>query len=875
MAIAVLTADPEFEQSVKATFGANAQIDLTLVTGALAGREDKLDFAGARVVVLDVDASQDAEVNALQRLMLRASNWPPVIVVTQKFDQDFARALMQMRVADFLVKPLPMVELVRACAKVARSDNGGATTEAQIYSLLPASGGVGVTTLAIQTAMLLLNSRGSRMKPSTCLVDLDFQHGNVSDYLDLEPRLNLGEIEPSPERLDRQLLEVMLSHHSSGLAVVAAPHRPAEMRSFDPEVVTRLLDLVSSHFEYVVFDMPRTWFSWTDSVLLGSNKIYIVSEATVPGLRHSKELIAAIKGRLGEGLKPQVLVNRFASKMFSSGLRHADLEQVLGEVLRRCDPERLCASARSDRPRRSTRRGQARQPHHAHPEEAHRAASRRQARPRRLAIARQACGGALGATTMTGRFSARRIPSPELAPSMAETVQPAAKPAFELASAIAEPAPAPPPQPSNPLHSDKLLDAKVRLHRRLIEEINLSAMEKLPQEEVHAEISKIVGQYVLAERLAINAKELEEFISEIMDEMTGLGPLEPLLKDPTISDILINGHECIYVERRGLLEPLPVRFKDEQHLLRIINKIVAAVGRRVDESHPLCDARLLDGSRVNVAVRPVGVDGPLMSIRKFSKKPFNLNKLVEVGALRPQMAEVLAAAVRARITTIISGGTGSGKTTMLNALSAFISEKERLITIEDAAELQLQQPHVGRMETRPPNTEGKGEIRQRELVKNALRMRPDRIILGECRGEEAFDMLQAMNTGHEGSMATVHANTPRDAISRLEQMIGMAGLPMTVASIRGQIANAIQLIVQLQRGADGKRKVTSIAEVTGMEGDIIQMQEIFKWTRTGTAADGTIEGNFQATGVRPRFLAHLLNQGVKIPGNYFDPTHPL
>ena len=318
-----------------------------------------------------------------------------------------------------------------------------------------------------------------------------------------------------------------------------------------------------------------------------------------------------------------------------------------------------------------------------------------------------------------------------------------------------------------------------------------------------------------------------------------------------------------------------VRFKDEQHLLRIINKIVSAVGRRVDESHPLCDARLLDGSRVNVAVRPIGVDGPLVSIRKFSKKPFNLNKLVEVGALRPPMAEVLAAAVKARVTTIISGGTGSGKTTMLNALSAFISEKERLITIEDAAELQLQQPHVGRMETRPPNIEGKGEIRQRELVKNALRMRPDRIILGECRGEEAFDMLQAMNTGHEGSMATIHANTPRDAISRLEQMIGMAGLPMTVASIRGQIASAIQLIVQLQRQSDGKRKVTSIAEVTGLEGDIIQMQEIFKYVRTGTAPDGTVQGHYQATGVRPRFLAHLANQGIKIPGSYFDPSQPL
>ena len=279
-----------------------------------------------------------------------------------------------------------------------------------------------------------------------------------------------------------------------------------------------------------------------------------------------------------------------------------------------------------------------------------------------------------------------------------------------------------------------------------------------------------------------------------------------------------------------------MRFKDEAHLLRIINKIVSAVGRRVDESHPMCDARLLDGSRVNVAVRPVAIDGPLMSIRKFSKKPFNLNKLVDVGALRPQMAEVLAAAVKARVTLIISGGTGSGKTTMLNALSAFISEKERLLTIEDAAELQLQQPHVGRMETRPPNIEGKGEIRQRDLVKNALRMRPDRVILGECRGEEAFDMLQAMNTGHEGSMATVHANTPRDAISRLEQMIGMAGMPMTVASIRGQIAAAIRVIVQLSRLSDGKRKVMSIAEITGLESDIIQMQEIYKYVRTGNRA---------------------------------------
>jgi pilus assembly protein CpaF len=504
---------------------------------------------------------------------------------------------------------------------------------------------------------------------------------------------------------------------------------------------------------------------------------------------------------------------------------------------------------------------------------------------------------------MAGRFSTRRAAPefPPVAPALPvdglpfapAAVAPPPPPADAVTWTVfpqdePEPDPivplmlAPPPvapqasAPSaNPLLTDKLLDAKVRLHRKLIEEINLSALEKLPEDEIRKHVQQLVSQYILVERLALNTQELADFVNEILDEMTGLGPIEPLLKDGSVSDILINGHECVYVERGGILEPTAVRFKDESHLLRIVNKIVSAVGRRVDESHPLCDARLLDGSRVNVAVRPVAVDGPLVSIRKFSKRPFNINKLVEIGALKGPMAELLAAAVKARVTTIISGGTGSGKTTMLNALSAFISDKERLVTIEDAAELQLQQPHVGRMETRPPNIEGKGEIRQRDLVKNALRMRPDRVILGECRGEEAFDMLQAMNTGHEGSMATVHANTPRDAISRLEQMIGMAGLPMTVASIRGQIAAAIRVIVQLSRLSDGKRRVMSIAEITGMEGDIIQMQEIYKFVRTATLEDGTVQGHFQATGIRPRFLIDLTAKGIKIPSSYFDPSQPL
>lgn len=421
----------------------------------------------------------------------------------------------------------------------------------------------------------------------------------------------------------------------------------------------------------------------------------------------------------------------------------------------------------------------------------------------------------------------------------------------------------------------KLLDAKVRLHHKLLEDMNLSAMDSLPVDEIRPQIHDIVSSYVIEERLALTARDLARFVDEIIDEMLGLGPLEPLLKDPSISDILINGHECVFIERGGQLEPAPMHFRDEAHLLRIVNRIVSAVGRRVDESQPLCDARLLDGSRVNVAVRPIAVDGPLVSIRKFSKKPMGLDKLVEVGALRPAMAEVLAAAVAARITTIVSGGTGSGKTTMLNALSSFISDKERLITIEDAAELQLQQSHVARMETRPPNMEGRGEIKQRDLVKNALRMRPERIILGECRGEEAFDMLQAMNTGHEGSMATIHANSPREAISRLEQMIGMAGLPMSQMSIRSQISAAICLVVQLQRLSDGSRRVTSIAEITGMEGDIVQMQEIFRFVRTSTEPNGKIIGHYEATGMRPRFLQELVAHGVKLSGDYFDPSKTL
>lgn len=419
------------------------------------------------------------------------------------------------------------------------------------------------------------------------------------------------------------------------------------------------------------------------------------------------------------------------------------------------------------------------------------------------------------------------------------------------------------------------VNERVTLHRFLLDKINLSILDTMEPEEIHDELRPLVRQYTKDNNFPLSAGELDALISDIGDEMLGLGPIEPLLQDDTIADILIVGAGTVFIERFGKLETSNVRFKDEDHLMRIINKIVASVGRRVDESSPLVDARLADGSRVNVAVRPVAVDGPQVSIRKFSKRPYSLDRLVEANALARGMADLLSAAVTGKISLVVSGGTGSGKTTMLNALSSYIPHDERLVTIEDAAELQLQQPHVVRLETRPPTVDGRNEILQRDLVKNALRMRPDRIIIGEVRGPEAFDMLQAMNTGHEGSMSTIHANNPRDALGRMEQMVGMAGMPMDQHSIRNQITSAVRLLVQLSRLRDGTRRVTAISEITGMEGDVVQLQNIMSFKRLGVDEDGRIRGEFRATGIRPSFLEELQTMGVNLKPEYFDPSKSL
>jgi len=412
---------------------------------------------------------------------------------------------------------------------------------------------------------------------------------------------------------------------------------------------------------------------------------------------------------------------------------------------------------------------------------------------------------------------------------------------------------------------------KARIHESLLDRVDLESMQRLSADQVRQELRLLVERLLEEEMVVINDAERKTLTRDIQNEMLGFGPLEPLLEDPTVSDILVNTHKQVYVERRGKLELTDVTFNDDAHLMKIIDKIVSRVGRRIDESSPMVDARLPDGSRVNAIIPPLAIDGPVMSIRRFSADPLRLADLVAYGSMTADMAEVLQGLGKAKVNIVISGGTGSGKTTMLNVISGFINHNERIVTVEDAAELQLQQPHVVRLETRPANIEGRGEVTQRALVKNALRMRPDRIILGEVRGEEAMDMLGAMNTGHEGSMATIHANTPRDALTRLENMISMAAPNLPPKAMRQQIASAVGVVVQVSRLTDGKRKVLSISEITGMEGDVITMQEIFTFRQTGVSDDGTVLGQSVATGVRPHFAERLRTFGVNLAPHIFEP----
>jgi len=426
-------------------------------------------------------------------------------------------------------------------------------------------------------------------------------------------------------------------------------------------------------------------------------------------------------------------------------------------------------------------------------------------------------------------------------------------------------------QPAAPKADNSFQQIKSRIHRRLLERLNLSNLERLEREEVVGAIGKVVQDLITQESLPLNLDERELVVRQVVDEIFGLGPLEPLIQDPEVSDILVNTASQVFIERHGKLEPTEVRFQDDRHLLQVIDRIVSAVGRRIDDSSPMVDARLPDGSRVNAIIPPLAIDGPHLSIRKFKRDALSGEDLIRTNSLTEPMLELLSGIVKARLNVLISGGTGAGKTTLLNVLSSFIPTNERIVTIEDSAELQMRQPHVVRLETRAANVEGQGHVPQRLLLINSLRMRPDRIVVGEVRGPEAVDMLQAMNTGHDGSLTTLHANTPRDALSRLETMISMASLNLADKAMRQQIASAIDVVIQVTRMSDGTRKVIQVAEIVGMEGDIITMQDIFVFQRQGLDEEGNIRGRFRATGIRPRFAERLKAWGIELPSDIFSP----
>jgi pilus assembly protein CpaF len=413
-------------------------------------------------------------------------------------------------------------------------------------------------------------------------------------------------------------------------------------------------------------------------------------------------------------------------------------------------------------------------------------------------------------------------------------------------------------------------DLKSRVHNRLFELLDLSRLGKVSEERVMEDVAVATRRILEERKVLLSLEERERIVREIQDEVFGLGPLEPLLADPSVCDVLVNGHKDVYVERAGKLSRTVARFKDDSHLMRIIEKIVSSVGRRVDETTPMVDARLADGSRVNVIIPPLALDGPVLSIRRFAADPLMAEDLIETGTLTPEIVELLTGVVKSRLNVLISGGTGAGKTTLLNVLSSFIPTDERIVTIEDSAELQLKQEHVVRLETRPANIEGRGQVAQRDLVTNSLRMRPDRIILGEVRGGEALDMLQAMNTGHDGSLTTIHANAPRDALSRIETMVAMTGLELPARAVRQQIASAIQVVIQLARLTDGRRRLVSLQEITGMEGDVVTMQEIFKFERKGVDEEGNVLGALVPTGIRPRFAERVRLAGVALAANLFE-----
>ena len=773
-----------------------------------------------------------------------------------------------------------------------------------------AIGGVGTTSIAVNLGCILAQNPQN----SVALIDLDLCLGDADVFLDTIPDYTLVDVAQNVTRLDFTLLKRSLTKHSSGLYLLPRPVQLEDMSLITPDDLQRVIGLLKATFTHLVLDLSKGYTAIDLVALEMANEILLVTQLDLPCLRNVVRLVMSFGNMEGLADKVKIIVNRVGLESGQITLKKAE-ETIGKEVFWQLPNDyRTMIDARNNgvplidsAPKAAITQsfialakalsGETDAAAAAAPGKNRLGGSvqdvAEQGREVDASTSRHPCGrsippirgkriaGVRLAAASSARFAHNRRPARHLCGTIACRNRHARRPRrrkLSFAGAISLPIDnttyAPMAKLTTTLRTadpkeSSFEELKQRIHGKLVDKLDLSRVGELEGDTLRREIRLVVEHLCDSEDTLLNRNERERLVSEVLDETFGLGPLEMLLKDPTISDILINGPKNIYCERRGKMEKTNVVFRDNNHLMQIIDRIISQVGRRVDETCPMVDARMIDGSRFNAIIPPLALDGACVSIRRFGANPLKLEDLLNFKAFTPEMVMLLEGAIKARLNIIISGGTGSGKTTLLNTLSSFIPNTDRIVTIEDAAELQLQQDHVVRLETRPANIEGKGAISATDLVKNALRMRPERIIIGECRGAESLDMLQAMNTGHEGSMTTLHANNPRDALSRLETMIMMAGFELPLKAMRTQIASAIDLVVQASRLQGGARKVTAITEIVGMEQDTVVMQDVYRYDKDGVDENGRAYGKFVATGIRPTFMSRLEQAGVRLPSSAF------
>ena len=813
------------------------------------------------VIILETEGRNDI-LAGLDQLATVCDAGTRVVVIGRVNDVTLYRELVRRGVSDYLIAPVDALDVVRSICGLFSAPEAKAV--GRIIAVVGAKGGVGASTIAHNVAWAIARD----LALDSVVADLDLAFGTAGLDYNQDPPQGIADAVFSPDRIDTAFIDRLLSKCTDHLSLLAAPATLDRVYDFGAEAFDSIFDTLRTTMPCIVLDVPHQWSGWTKRALVGADDILIVAAPDLANLRNTKNMFDLLKAvaaqRPAAALLPQP-----GRRAEAAGNQRQRIRQGDREPADRIDSVRA-ADVRLGRQQRPDDRGNLRQSSHHRDVSADRAAADRPRRDQKAAgfvpvtPAREAAGQVAPhgvpscLVSVAEQKAIRGLRSPPQRRSRIRAaggrVARAARARRVLAAARPRRNRRRPRPPIDARRSDTYYQVKATIFGALIEAIDLAQLAKLDGESAREEIRDIVNEIIAIKNIVMSIAEQEELLDDICNDVLGYGPLEPLLSRDDIADIMVNGAGTVFIEVAGKIQKTGIRFRDNQQLLNICQRIVSQVGRRVDESSPICDARLADGSRVNAIVPPLAIDGPALTIRKFKKDKLTLDQLVKFGAITPEGAEILQIIGRCRANVLISGGTGSGKTTLLNCLTQYIDDDERIITCEDAAELQLQQPHVVRLETRPPNIEGEGQVTMRELVRNCLRMRPERIIVGEVRGPEAFDLLQAMNTGHDGSMGTLHANNPREALSRCESMITMGGFSLPSRTIREMICASIDVVIQAARLRDGSRRITHITEVMGMEGDTIITQDLFVYDMVGEDANGNIIGRHRSTGIgRPRF----------------------